>query len=162
MKHTNPTPAIYATKRRAYLVQPGQTVPKNARFIICHADLTALAWAYDKSTFGNRDGTREPGPPVGVTYEAYAEQVLHRVMRSQKNEPELTIEEFQKLRHTLGSSHTGPTQGLGWRNYYATDSVPPDEVASLVARSIMEKAGDGMYRATARGMELAGAAGGHE
>ncbi len=155
MKHRGKTPAIYASPRRAYLVLPGQTVPMNARFVIAHANLIALAWAFHKSTHGNLDGTREPSLGGMRSYAENAEAVLQRVV-DHKIEP-VTLSEFQTLRHTLGSSSGTPD--LGWRNNFNTDTLEGkdgEDIKALVERGLMEKFAKDYYRATERGAILAG------
>ena len=156
MIHTGKNPAIYASPRLAYLVMPGQQVPyRNARFIIAHASLTALAWAFDKSTHGNLDGTREPSLGGMRSYAENAEAVLQRAV-NQLIEP-VTLSEFQKLRHTLGSSSGTPN--LGWRNFFNINTLEGEDgeaIRALVERGLMENRGGGYYRATECGAILAG------
>lgn len=122
MKHQGKTPAIYASAKRAYLIQTDQAIPRGARFIISHANLTALAWAFDKSTNGQLDGRREPCLGGLRSYDQNAEAVLQRVV-NQQVEP-VNLDEFQVLRHALGSSHLSETQpDLGWRNYFNIDTL---------------------------------------
>lgn len=159
MKHTGRTPAIYASPRRAYLVQTGQAVPPRSRLVISHADLTVLALAFGKSTNGNLDGTREPCLGGLRSYEQNAEAVLQRVANAKIEE--VNLPEFRVLRHALGSSHLSASQpDLGWRNYFQIDVLEGqdgDAVSTLVSRGLMEEFKKGYYRATARGMALAGA-----
>ncbi len=150
MKHKGNTPAIYANTRTAYLVQPGQTVPsRHARFIVGHSDLTCIAIAYDKSTFGERDGSRS----VSTRYPMYAVEVLARVV-NRRIEP-VTEAEFHTLLHSLG----WPSKTLGWRNHYNVGQDPV--VDGLVERGLMElmntPAWAGRtYRVTRRGQIVAG------
>ena len=159
MKHQGKTPAIYASPRRAYLVLPGQTVPRNARFVIAHANLIALAWAFDKSTHGNLDGAREPSLGGMRSYAENAEAVLQRVVSAKIEE--VSLEEFQVLRHTLGSSSLSASQpDLGWRNYFNIDTLDGKDgeaIKALVDRGLMDNYAKGHYRATLRGAALAGA-----
>lgn len=148
MKHTGNTPAIYASPRRAYLILPGYTVPRNAKFIISHANLSILAWAFNKSTNGNLDGSREPDFANGQSYAQNAEAVLQRVV-SQRMEP-VSLEEFRVLRHALGSFGKAD---LGWRNFFYANDDPVCE--ALVKRGLMEKSGL-TYKVTTRGLCIAG------
>lgn len=158
MKHTGKTPAIYASAKRAYLIQTGQAIPGGARFIISHADLTALAWAFNKSTNGYPGGRREPSLGGLSSYPQNAEAVLQRVVNAQI-EP-VTRAEFQVLRHALGSSHLSASQpDLGWRNYYNIDDLGCEDgeaIKALVDRGLMDNYAKGYYRATERGAILAG------
>lgn len=155
MKHKGRTPAIYASPRRAYLVQAGQDIPPRSRLVISHANMIVLAWAFDKSTDGRLDGTRKPCRGGFRSYEQNAEAVLQRV--ASKMIEGVSLEEFQILRHTLGSSSLSASQpDLGWRNYYQVGN-PDITLLGLVKRGLMEGFKKGYYRATARGMALAGA-----
>jgi hypothetical protein len=158
MKHQGKTPAIFANKRRALIIQPGQTIPRGMRFIISHANLTVLAYAFDKSTNGQLDGRREPYLGGLRSYDENAEAVLQRVVDA-KIEP-VTLDEFQVLRHALGSFHLSPTQlDLGWRNYCNLDYLEGrhgEAVEALVKRGLMDNYAKNYYRATERGAILAG------
>lgn len=158
MKHTGRTPAIYASPRRAYLVQTGQAVPPRSRLVISHSDLTILALAFDKSTNGNLDGTREPCLGGLRSYEQNAEAVLQRVVSAKIEE--VSLPEFQVLRHALGSSHLSAAQpDLGWRNYFYIDTLDGKDgeaIKALVDRGLMDNYAKGYYRATERGAILAG------
>lgn len=150
MRHKGNTPAIYANTRKAFLVQPGETVPsRHATFIVGHRDLTCLAIAYDKSTFGERDGSRSI---AGRTYMKTAREVLARVV-SRRIEP-VTEAEFHILLHALG----WPSETLGWRNHYNGDNPL---LAGLVERGLLEQVPmpiwpGNTYRVTSRGKFVAG------
>lgn len=158
MKHIGKNPAIYATQKRAHLIQPGQTIPQKSRFVISHANLTALAWAFDKSTNGHLDGRREPCLGGLRSYDQNAEAVLQRVV-NQQIEP-VNLDEFQVLRHALGASHLSETQSdLGWRNYFNIDTLDGKDgeaIKALVERGLMDNYAKGYYRATERGRVVAG------
>lgn len=159
MKHNGKTPAIYATPRRVYLIQPGQAIHRNARLVISHANITALAWAFDKSTDGYCDGHREPCLGGLRSYDENVEAVLQRVV-NQQIEP-VNLDEFRILRHTLGSAHLSHNQpDLGWQNYFNTDTLEGKDgkaITALVERGLMEKHFKLLfYRATERGAILAG------
>lgn len=155
MKHNGKAPAIYASKRRAYLLQPGDRIPAQAKIVVSHTNLDVLALTFGRSTYGNPDGTRAPSNGAYANFRVNAEAVLRRVVNQRVGE--IFDDQFQVLLHALGSARlSSENPDLGWRNYYKThdgDSV----VLSLVERGLMEKAEGDYYRVTARGKVFAGA-----
>lgn len=156
MKHKGVTPAIYATSRKAFLVQYGQTIPARSRLVISHADITVLAMALARTTNVAPDGTRVPALAGHSRYYDNVELALRYAVCTLRYR--VSIEEFRTLRHTLGASHISATEpDLGWRNYYCTYDEPDATLAALIERGFMVPAGKGYYRATARGRVIAGA-----
>lgn len=162
MRHTGKSPAIYATKRKAYLVYSGQPIPRGAVFVISHGNSQVLAITYDKSTIGVANGVRKPELDGHPCYSYHAEAVLYRVVNAYV-EP-MSFGEFQVLRNALGAPRLSPLcPDLGWRNYYMVpksvddgDSPINSLVDSLVDRGLMVAVAEGHYMVTARGAAIAG------
>lgn len=160
MKHSGKTPAIYASPKRAYLVQPGQTVPPRSRLIITHTDIEVLVLTLDRSTKVHPDGTREPLHSIFGSYDLNAEAVMRRIVNASIEE--ITLSEFQILRKALGSvGLSKSTPDLGWCNsvYISPGRPIPGDVVALVGRGLLEKCDTypDFYRVTSRGRVIAGA-----
>lgn len=159
-------PAIFLSAQRAYMVEAGQAIPKNAtRLAINYPDRAIVIAVWEATTGANstslgrilRYGNK------GVVHDM--EEELFSQLRRRRLIPRgVMFTDFENLRHALGSSHlSAGNPHLGWRNYYAAGTEA--ELARLVEAGLMKKGQTSaslMFHATEAGLKAAGATYGRE
>lgn len=111
-----------------------------------------------KTTVEYKNGRRAPVVGKHRSYADHVNDILWRY--SNLIIENVTREEFDILRHALGSSNLSlGSPDLGWRNHYNIDPLCDDFliVESLVDRGLMHKNDYGYFCVTPRGKILAGA-----